>query len=181
VTKKTSPTNTRPRAGQVTAARGKAAALPRKKPRDVADNFQNPAADLASSNSPQNLKFEREDWVLFRTLDGLTQKAGVSRDLLPRLVMKELTDNSVDAIDAHGGGDVEVGKLPTKRGYYVDDKPGIDGTPEEIAHLFSIGRPMISSKLWRLPTRGAVGNGLRVVAGVVLASGGTLKTHRAAS
>jgi hypothetical protein len=90
LTKKTSPTNTRPRAVQVTAAR-KAAALPRQKPRDMADKFQNPAADLASSNSPQNLKFEREDWVLFRTLDGLTQKAGVSRDLLPRLVMKELT------------------------------------------------------------------------------------------
>jgi hypothetical protein len=33
---------------------------------------------------------------------------------------------------------------------------------------------MISTKLWRLPTRGALGNGLRVVAGAVLASQGTL-------
>ena len=33
---------------------------------------------------------------------------------------------------------------------------------------------MMSSKYLRLPTRGAVGNGLRVVAGAVLASGGTL-------
>jgi DNA topoisomerase VI subunit B len=134
----------------------------------MARNFQNSTADLAIS--PQNLKFEREDWSLFRTLDGLTQKAGVSRDLLPRLVMKELADNSLDA-----GAKVEVGKLPTKRGYYVDDNgPGIDGTPEDIARLFSIHRPMISSKFFRLPTRGAVGNGLRVVAGAVLASGGTL-------
>jgi hypothetical protein len=59
--------------------------------------------------------------------------------------------------------------------YFVDDDgPGIDGTPEEIARLFSIRRPLVSSKFLRLPTRGAVGNGLRVVAGAVLASGGTL-------
>jgi hypothetical protein len=132
-------------------------------------NFQNPAPN-SSSISPQNLKFEREDWVLFRSLDGLTQKAGTSRDKVTRLVMKELADNGLDA-----GAEVEVGKLPTKRGYYVDDNgPSIDGTPEYIAYLFSIRRHMVSTKLLRLPTRGAVGNGLRVVAGAVLASGGSL-------
>ena len=46
--------------------------------------------------------------------------------------------------------------------------------PEEIARLFCIARPMISTKLLRLPTRGALGNGLRVVAGAVLASEGIL-------
>ena len=35
-------------------------------------------------------------------------------------------------------------------------------------------RPMVSTKLLRLPTRGALGNGLRVVAGAVLASDGFL-------
>ena len=71
---------------------------------------------------------------------------------------------------------VHVGELPKKqRGYFVDDDgPGIDGTPEQIARLYSISRPMMSSKYLRQPTRGAVGNGLRVVAGAVLASGGTL-------
>jgi hypothetical protein len=39
---------------------------------------------------------------------------------------------------------------------------------------FSINRPMVSTKLLRLPTRGALGNGLRVVTGAVLASGGSL-------
>ena len=58
MTKKTSPTNTRPRAVQVTAARGKAAALPRRKPHDVADNFQNPNAVSASLPAAPNLKFE---------------------------------------------------------------------------------------------------------------------------
>jgi hypothetical protein len=47
-------------------------------------------------------------------------------------------------------------------------------TPEEIAQLFSIARPLVSTKLLRLPTRGALGNGLRVVAGAVLASEGSL-------
>ena len=79
-----------------------------------------------------------------------------------------------------------VGELPG--GYFVeDDGPGIDGTPEDIARLFSIARPMVSTKLLRLPTRGALGNGLRVVAGAVLASEGSLvvitaqPAHRAAA
>ena len=60
-------------------------------------------------------------------------------------------------------------------GWYVeDDGPGIAGEPADIARLFSIRRPLVSSKLLRLPTRGALGNGLRVVAGAVLASGGRL-------
>ncbi len=56
-----------------------------------------------------------------------------------------------------------------------DDGPGID--PDEIATLFSIDRPMVSTKLLRLPTRGALGNGLRVVAGAVLASSGRLVVY----
>jgi hypothetical protein len=85
------------------------------------------------------------------------------------LVAKELADNALDACGNCRVGDLEDG------GFFVeDDGPGIDGTPEEIATLFSINRPLISSKVIRLPTRGALGNGLRVVAGVVLASGGRL-------
>lgn len=115
------------------------------------------------------MKFERADWTSFRTVEGLQQKAGVTASKLRRLVMKELTDNALDI-----GDEVEVGELPDG-GYFVEDNgPGIDGTPEEIARLFSIDRPMISTKLLRLPTRGALGNGLRVVAGAVLASEGRL-------
>ncbi|WOH80908.1 hypothetical protein RX327_35075 [Bradyrhizobium sp. BEA-2-5] len=113
--------------------------------------------------------FEREDWTSFRTVEGLQQKAGVAAAKLRRLVLKELTDNALDT-----GADVRVGELPGG-GYFVeDDGGGIDGSPEQIARLFSINRPMVSSKLLRLPTRGALGNGLRVVAGAVLASQGSL-------
>jgi hypothetical protein len=136
----------------------------------MSHDFQNPNAVLASLNDRPNLKFEREDWSLFRTVEGLQQKAGVAKDKLVQLVLKELTDNALD-----DGADVSYGALSKAGGYFVeDDGHGIDGTPEEIARLFSINRPMVSSKLLRLPTRGALGNGLRVVAGAVLASGGSL-------
>ena len=117
------------------------------------------------------LKFEREDWSLFRTVEGLQQRAGVSKHMLPCLVLKELADNGLD-----NGPDVHVSVTALDNGCYVveDDGTGIDGTPDDIARLFSIDRPMISTKLLRLPTRGALGNGLRVVAGAVLASGGAL-------
>jgi hypothetical protein len=132
-------------------------------------DFQNPTATKPSSDDSQNLKFERADWTLFRTVEGLSQKAGVPPDNLTRLVLKELADNGLDA-----GAKVTVGQLPSG-GYFVeDDGPGIDGTPEAIARLFSISRPLVSSKLLRLPTRGALGNGLRVVTGAVLASAGSL-------
>jgi hypothetical protein len=49
-----------------------------------------------------------------------------------------------------------IGDLPGG-GYFVeDDGGGIDGTSEEIAELFSIARQMVSTKLLRMPTRGAL-------------------------
>jgi hypothetical protein len=132
----------------------------------VNNDFENSAAALASQKAPQILKFQREDWTLFRTVEGLQQKAGVSKSKLRRLALKELADNGLDT-----GAEVSVGQDGDV--YFVDDAgPGLD--PDEVAGLFSIRRPMISTKLLRLPTRGALGNGLRVVAGAVLASSGTL-------
>ena len=131
--------------------------------------FKKPDAASASRTPNQILKFERADWTSFRTVEGLQQKAGVPADKLRRLVLKELADNGLDT-----GASVNVGHLP-KGGYFVeDDGGGIDGTPQDIARLYSIARPMVSTKLLRLPTRGALGNGLRVVAGAVLASNGSL-------
>lgn len=113
--------------------------------------------------------FIREDWTLFRTLGTLGQRAGVAVETIPRLVAKELADNALDVV-----GSCEVG-LRADNGFFVaDNGQGIPGSDEEVAALFSIGRPLASSKLLRLPTRGALGNGLRVVAGAVLATGGRL-------
>lgn len=114
--------------------------------------------------------YSHEDWTLFRTVQTLSQKAGVPPDKLRRLVAKELTDNALDACGSCG-----VGLLADTGGFFVEDEgAGIPGDPEAIANLFSIRRPLISSKIIRLPARGALGNGLRVVAGAVLVSAGSL-------
>jgi hypothetical protein len=128
--------------------------------------FQFSKAVSPSSDDAQNLTFERPDWTSFRTLEGLQQKAGVAQDKLIRLVLKELADNALDT-----GTAVQVGEIDG--GYFIEDSgPGLD--PNEVASLFSISRPLASTKMLRLPTRGALGNGLRVVIGAVLASGGKL-------
>lgn len=116
--------------------------------------------------------FGRDDWTLFRNLATLGQKAGVGRDRLAQLALKELADNALDA-----GAKCTVGEM-TGGWYFVeDDGEGIEGDDAYVARLFSIKRPLTSSKLFRLPTRGALGNGLRVVAGCVLASGGKLRVR----
>ena len=128
--------------------------------------FHNSKAGSPSPDDAPNMKFERADWTSFRTLEGLQQKAGVPANKLIRLVLKELADNALDT-----GTEVQVGEIDG--GYFIDDNgPGLD--PNEVASLFSIGRPLSSTKMLRLPTRGALGNGLRVATGAVLASGGKL-------
>jgi hypothetical protein len=135
------------------------------------DDFQNSDPSYSRSDGPPNLKFEREDWSLFRTIEGLQQKAGVTKADIPKLVLKELTDNGLDEGE---GATVTFGRTPHGSYFVQDNGRGIEGTPQDIARLFSISRPMVSTKLLRLPNRGALGNGLRVVAGVVLASEGSL-------
>ncbi len=113
--------------------------------------------------------FSRQDWTLFRNLSTLGQRAGIGQDAIPQLVAKELVDNALDA-----AGTCRYGRTPDGGLYVEDDSDGLPGTDADVAALFSVARPLSSSKLLRLPTRGALGNGLRVVAGAVLASGGTL-------
>jgi hypothetical protein len=127
-----------------------------------------------STNSAADSYYERPDWTLFRTIPTLCQQAGVPPNRLRRLIAKELVDNALDVANM-----CEVGELPDDGFFVEDDGPGIPGSPEEIARLFSFGRPFVSSKLKRLPTRGALGQGLRCVAGTVFASGGRLRvlTH----
>jgi hypothetical protein len=74
-------------------------------------------------------------------------------------VLKELVDNALDT-----GATVTLERCPGGAfGYIIrDDGPGI----------FAVNRPLLSSKLKRLPLRGMLGNGLRVVMGAVAALGG---------
>ncbi len=114
-----------------------------------------------------SLTYVPEDWTRFRQISTLCQMAGVTEDRLQRTVVKELVDNALDAV-----GSCKLGWM-AGGGIFVEDAgPGIP--PEKVAELFSIRRPLTSSKLNRLPTRGALGNGLRVVVGAISASGGSL-------
>jgi hypothetical protein len=113
--------------------------------------------------------FVREDWTQFRTLATLSQKAGVPTESIAALVAKVLVDNALDE-----AGSCEI-KPVDGNGFVVTDRgSGIPGDDQTVGSLFSINRPLTSSKMLRLPSRGALGNGLRVVTGAVVATGGAL-------
>jgi Histidine kinase-, DNA gyrase B-, and HSP90-like ATPase len=113
-------------------------------------------------------EIERDDWTPYRSIEGLCRKSGSDTDRLASVVIKEIVDNSLDAAN-----NCDV-RLTDGTVVVQDEGPGINGDDEEIARRFSINRPMTSSKYFRLPTRGALGNGLRVVVGAVAATGGKL-------
>jgi hypothetical protein len=120
-------------------------------------------------------KIEQQDWGLFTSPNTLPQQAGVPLRHILRLVLKELADNGLDMVRHLGlAGEVTIHKDGPCTFTVRDNGPGLDGTPEQIAYLFSLNRPMSSSKRWRLPTRGAIGNGLRVVTGSVISAGGRI-------
>ena len=115
----------------------------------------------------RELQFVRQDWALFLHPDRLAQKAGAPVRLMRRMALKELADNAADVSDQ-----VELEQLDADTYRIGDHGPGLDR--EQIETLFAIDRPLISTKLLRRPTRGAIGNGLRVVTGAAIGSGGEL-------
>ena len=123
-----------------------------------------------------DFQVHRPDTALFATLQGLQMQSGVPIHRLGRLTLKELADNALDAADAAGRpGQVQIKQIGD-RAYVIEDQGhGMPGSPDDIASLFSLGRVMISSKFWRLPSRGCLGNGLRIIVGTVAATGGTIE------
>lgn len=125
------------------------------------------------SEGPQTLLYTRDEWTEFRDINRLPAKAGVKREWLPRVAIKELVDNALDAgTEVRCGVPKDVG--PGFRYFVEDNGDGLPGGPGELAQFFSFCRPLTSSKTRRMPTRGMLGNGLRVVVGVVLVGGGTI-------
>jgi hypothetical protein len=111
--------------------------------------------------------YEREDWRLFVDPHTLPQKAGCEPDQIGRIIAKELTDN---ALDNWASGVVLTGDQMTCT--VADNGPGL--SEADMLRVFAVNRPLVSSKLVRLPTRGKLGNGLRVIMGAVAAFGGTI-------
>jgi hypothetical protein len=119
----------------------------------------------ATASAPPML-YERADWSLFTRPESLPQKAGCAPEQIGRITLKEVVDNALDVSE-----NVKVEPIPG--GYRViDHGPGIN--PAEVPRLFAVNRPLLSSKLKRLPLRGMLGNGLRVVMGAVAAFGGAI-------
>ena len=112
-----------------------------------------------------------QDWQDFTTIEGLCRKSGTTRRMLIALAAKELLDNALDECEAEG---VKAGYIEeTANKFFIQDQGrGFSHSDSELANLFSIKREMISSKRIRKPSRGALGNGLRVVSGVVATFGG---------
>jgi hypothetical protein len=113
--------------------------------------------------------FERDDWTLLLDPATLPQRAGCQPKELGRMVLKELVDNALDT-----GATVTLDRAdPENMIAYTlaDDGPGID--PRKVPRLFAVNRSL-SSKLKRLPLRGMLGHGLRVVMGAVAAHGGRI-------
>ncbi len=117
------------------------------------------------------LMFERADYQLFMRPETLPQKAGCSPHQIGRVVLTELGDNALDNGAKVGiVRPLDAGVMPVYQ--IIDSGTGID--PAEIPRLFAVNRSLLSSKLKRLPLRGMLGNGLRVVMGAVAAYNGTI-------
>lgn len=135
--------------------------------RTAAERKRRQRAKLAAA---REVEFVRTDWSLFLHPDRLPQKAGCPKDRLRAMVLKELVDNALDV-----GARATLEPIDQDSWVVVDDGSGFDR--EQVIRLFAVNRPMTSTKLVRRPTRGAIGNGLRVVTGGVLASGGRLQVE----
>jgi hypothetical protein len=118
-------------------------------------------------------EFTRNDWAIY--VSNLPQRAGVPTGCIRKLVLKELVDNALDEMDRVERPGMVTIVQDAEDAYTVTDRGrGFGDTPEELAYRFSIAKGMISSKQWRKPTRGCVGNGLRVIVGAVVSGGGRI-------
>jgi hypothetical protein len=113
------------------------------------------------------LIFECDDWRLL--IEGRTwpQKAGCQPGQVGRVVIKEIVENSLDS-----GGESVTLAGDNHHCVITDDGPGI--AAKDVPRLFAVNRPLLSSKLQRLPTRGMLGHGLRVIMGAVAAYRGKI-------
>src|SRR5262249_10461478 len=118
-------------------------------------------------------EFTRQDWSIY--ISNLPQRAGVPLTDIRALVLKELIDNALDEMDRVGRpGAVTLTQEGDNTYTVTDQGRGFNDSPEELAYRFSIAKGMVSSKQWRKPTRGCVGNGLRVIVGAVVSGGGRI-------
>jgi hypothetical protein len=115
----------------------------------------------------------RAHWHAFTSPATISAETGVPISQMLCSIAKELTDNALDWVDRHGcPGAVTIALEGSHTIVVTNDGPGWKASPKDLAQVFSLARGSISSKLWRLPTRGAMGLGLIQVSGAVASGGG---------
>ena len=100
------------------------------------------------------MTIEQPDWMRFLTSEGLAEKAGCPKDMFPEMIAKEFADNAADI----GGYSYKINQ-PIQKLVISNGGEGISS--DDVAKIFSIKRPLRSSKHWRRGERGALGNGIR--------------------
>ena len=123
-------------------------------------------ASGGSGSAERQTYFSRTDWSLFLDPGVSLAEGDRQRKDLRRLALREWSITEADA-----GAEVTIYQEVTA-GSSLTTAPGMN--PDDVARLFSVNRTLVSSKQLRLPTRGMVGNGLRVVMGAIAAFEGNL-------
>jgi hypothetical protein len=136
----------------------------------AAERVRRHRAKKRLSAEAKTMLFTRPDWALFLDPARLPQKAGCDAGQVRAVALKELVDNALDV-----GANATLERVDANTWTVADDGDGFDAA--SVAGLVAVNRPLMSSKLLRRPTRGAVGNGLRVVTGAAVASGGSLEVE----
>jgi hypothetical protein len=117
----------------------------------------------------------REHWHAYTSPATISQETGVPISQMLRSVAKELTDNALDWCDRHDCQGAVTAQLEGSHTIVVTNAgPGWEAGSEKLAEIFSLARGSMSSKLWRLPARGAMGLGLIQVTGSVASGDGTI-------
>ncbi len=115
---------------------------------------------IKPSTEPALFQIRRPDTVLFGTLDGLAKQTGGPATRLRRLTCKELAHNGLDGADAASRpGHARIEKRGPDTYVVTERGNGIAGSPDDLAALFSIHRPMVRTKFLRKPERGALATG----------------------
>ena len=132
------------------------------------------AQERAKTGSEDMLS--REHWYAYTSPSTISHETGVPLSEMLCSNAKEVTDNALDWADRHGCPGAVTVALEGSHTIIVRNcaGPGWSASPEELAQVFSLARGSISSKLWRLPTRGAMGRGLRQITGSVASGPGTI-------
>jgi DNA topoisomerase VI subunit B len=109
----------------------------------------------------------------FCTVTELTKLVGCEPVYWPVVVVKEISDNALDACEEAGIAPEIIIAISTKKGTIsiTDNGPGIP--PDTVAHLLDYNTKTSSREAYVAPTRGAQGNALQALLAMPFALDGT--------